>query len=183
MNAEYLAQAFQEIRKKKVNQISHRMNVNEDLVDMLYTDLWPVVLRNNALQPIRDLGAYMTVTLSNAVKMHLRDSHDLLDRPGLISLDNRAGQDDEALRWHELVADRREQEYEGAESQRQRVELAFESLPPMLRLVGRWYYYDEKSLDEIAKLLNTYLSKVARLKKRFDQLFVVAYKTLVERGV
>jgi DNA-directed RNA polymerase specialized sigma24 family protein len=176
-----LAQHFEQFRPKVVQSVSrHFPAIDQESIDMLYTDCWFTLMTIN-VNKVRKLRSYLETLLINKVKHLLRDSatsQDIFER-----FMREYGQEGDAtnlISFLENLPDERENEAEAIEEICTRVQISLESIPRTIRLVGEWYYVDGITVRDIGIKLGFGKSQVFRMLIQFRVLLRKAYLYLLK---
>jgi len=181
MTSHAAAQDFQRHRVNLVRRIANLLSeVDEDQVDLIYTDLWFEYERAALTRRIRSPYVFLYVMLKNRVLNYIRDkrtSYDALDVPNPLQWDHpheRTG-----LPLHEVIPDTRVNEHETQLELHERIEKVLSGIPLTLVSVGTDYHVHGITQEEIARKMYITRAKVVRLIHRFEKLFKDRYLYLI----
>jgi RNA polymerase sigma-70 factor (ECF subfamily) len=139
------------------NKIVNNMPEAEDIVMDAFTRFWQ---QKNHIPSIKDLAAFLYTSVKNASLDHIRKQQ---RKPKIFEdLDNSLYSLDEILEGEEIYAMVLKQIYQG-----------IESLPDQCKKIFKMLYFEGKSTQEIAKILNLSVQSVRNRKTRAIQLLKI----------
>ncbi|MDR6783379.1 RNA polymerase sigma-70 factor (ECF subfamily) [Pedobacter africanus] len=139
------------------NKIINNMPEAEDIVMDAFTRFWQ---QKNHIPSIKDLAAFLYTSVKNASLDHIRKQQ---RKPKIFEdLDNSLYSLDEILEGEEIYAMVLNQVYQG-----------IESLPDQCKKIFKMLYFEGKSTQEIAKILNLSVQSVRNQKTRAIQLLKI----------
>lgn len=139
------------------NKIVNNMPEAEDIVMDAFTRFWQ---QKNHIPSIKDLAAFLYTSVKNASLDHVRKQQ---RKPKIFEdLDNSLYSLDEILEGEEIYAMVLNQVYQG-----------IESLPDQCKKIFKMLYFEGKSTQEIAKILNLSVQSVRNQKTRAIQLLKI----------
>jgi len=139
------------------NKIVNNMPEAEDIVMDAFTRFWQ---QKNQIPSIKDLAAFLYTSVKNASLDHIRKQQ---RKPKKFEdLDNSLYSLDEILEGEEIYAMVLNQVYQG-----------IESLPDQCKKIFKMLYFEGKSTQETAKILNLSVQSVRNQKTRAIQLLKI----------